>query len=110
MILYDFDKLYPGKSDDFKKNFENYKQKMMRQFNVEISNKIGRERIKYLEGDVDSNTENLLYLSLLPFLFKPKAKKSTNMKKPTILGAADMFICHVKVIHTFLQLIKFLIG
>lgn len=109
MILYDFDKLYPGRVDDFKQNFENYKEKMMRQFNVEISNKIGRERIKYLEGDVDSNTENLLYLALLPFLFKPIAKKSTNMKKPTIMGAADMFICHVKVTYSYIES-KFLLD
>lgn len=97
MVFYDFEKLFPGKCDDFKLNFERYKKNMMRQFNTQIKDKIGKERIKYLEMNPDSKSENLLYLSLLPFLFKPTASKATKMKRTSCIGMSDMFICHVKV-------------
>lgn len=56
-----FNQRFPGKTEDFKINFENNKNKMMRQFNTQI--KTRKERIKYLEMENNSSsTENLLYL------------------------------------------------
>lgn len=96
MVLDDFTRKYFGKCEDFRQNFERLKPKMKTQFDMEISNKIGREKLNIIDSNVDRNLENLLYLSLLPFLFKPKTLNNIK-KRPSIVSAADMFICHVKV-------------
>lgn len=97
MLLYDFEEMYPNKIDGFKFEFEYLKKKMKYQFDREITDKIGKERILALESTNDTKIQNFLYLAILPFLFPPKATKLTNMKRFSVAKAADFFICHVKV-------------
>lgn len=69
----------------------------MMQFNSEISDKYEKELLSYFDKNLNEKTKNLLHLMLLTFLFKPKATRRTQMKKPTVCGMSKNFICHVDV-------------
>lgn len=92
LILSDFEEIYPGKVIEFRVQFNAMKKKSMHKYNLEITDKVGRERIIFLESASDEKVQNLLYFSILPFLFPPKATKATNMKRTSVSGAADLFI------------------
>lgn len=97
MLLFDFDLKYPGKTDEFKRNFSEMKLAMKTQYDMEITQKYGKELLLYLDKKPAEKTENLLYLMLLPFLFKPKTTTKNNMKRTTALGIAHNFIYHAEV-------------
>lgn len=97
LIKWDFDNRYPGKSEDFRKQFESLKPKMLYQFNLEITDSIGQELLSVLGSNKNKIIENFLYLSLLPYLFQPVATRRNNMKKRSVNTSANFFFCHVKV-------------
>lgn len=97
LIRWDFDDQFPGKSEEFKKQFQCVKEKLELQYCSEITDNIGVEMYTVLRTTKKKEIKNYLYLALIPYLLQPVATKRNNMKKHTVNTSANFFICHVKV-------------
>lgn len=95
LVVFDFEEIYPDKIETFKTSFKNVKKKLLIQYNTEITDKYGKELLKYLDKNngASETVENLLHLMLSPFLFKHNVSK----KRITVAERAKYFISHVKV-------------
>lgn len=97
LIMWDFEHRHPGKSAEFKRQFESLKQKMMFLFESSVTDIIGIELLSNLKSTQKKEIENYLYLAILPYLFQPVATRRNNMTKRSVSTSSDYFFCRVEV-------------
>lgn len=97
LICFDFKQRHGDKIEEFKVGFKDIKKSLLIQYNTEVTDKYGKELLKFLSQNLGSETvDDLLHLMLLPFLFK----HSNSKNRISVAERSKYFICHVKVSFT----------